>query len=1612
MPSPRFWSWLIFVGLSGMSCAARAAPIPIAEIPRTTPVNFEQEVLPILRQKCLACHSASEKQGDLVLESAAQMQKGGDSGPAIVPGKSNESLLLKLASHRQEPFMPPPKNDVAAANLTAEELGLLRLWIDQGAAGGAGGGPLSPRSLRPLPKGVNAILATAITSDGQYAACSRANQIDIYHVPSGQLVTRLSDPSLAAGVAPGSPAPMAHRDLIQSLAFNNEGDLLASGSFREVKLWRRPRDVRAFSLAAQTPVTAVAVSPDQTLLATAAAQHTIRLWNAAQGQDAGTLSGHTGAITGLRFTPDGKHLISASADQTLRVWNVAEKQLVGRIDTASPVQAVELVMTAAAGPLQMASAGTDNFIRLWQVPDRLAQPLANAPPKPLRQAVSPDQKLIAIGATDGTVRVLDRDSGNLVKAWTAHEGAVPAVAFAPVTNGPKQLATIGADGHLRTWNAETGERLANIQGAPGALEALAFSADAKRVVVGATDGKVTVWNVATEPQRDFAAAELVALPTAFAMSLDGKRAAFGGTVRDKPGIVVRNLDDGSLQHVLLGHEGPVLDLAFSPDGNRLVSGSADKTARVWNLAVTPAVELIKFAEHAGPVTAVALNSDGSQGLSGAADNSLKTWTVADGKLVRDFPGHAGPIADVAWGAGNQPVSASADATVRFWNVGNGQPERAISEAAPLVRLVMSRDGAKLAVALTNHSVKLYQANNSQLLQTLVGHAQSITALSFSGEGSRLLSTSTDGKAIAWEVMTGRLLETALLPQLTQGSYGVEADRIVLAHGNGAIQVSRLHFGVFLPGVTQAVTGLAVHPSAPLIFVASADGNLRGFNANDGSQAFVTNHGSAVRDLALSPNAQFLATAGDNQQIRLWTPGNGAPAQPPQLVGFSGPVRAVTFSPDSLRVLGSSAGEPREILVFSLPEGIAEERLIGHAAPAVSLSAIAVTEPNNRLTTRVLSVGDDAARLWELRSVKRLIGHTQPVTSLAALPRTPGQLVSGSLDGTLRRWNLDNGQPLQQFNHGGPITSVGVRPDGERFVSTSNNFTAKLWNAQNGQQLAEIRGDIRLKAQVARLTQQQTAATARQVSAKQAAEAAEKDVPVKTDAEKKAADALAAATKSVTEKQAALKVVTDAKTAAEKVAVEAAAAAQKAAIAKLDAERLAKEAMVAAQRAALRATQLAQLAQSDPKNQEMQQASAQAQQGSQQAATAAQTAAAAVAAPTQAAATAAQAAQAAAQRAAETQKPYNDSLTATKQAEAVQNTAAQIHAAALRELQMSQAALPIAKQSLAAADMAVQTGQQQLMTATQQATASELPLRAAVFSPDGRHVATAGDFPAIHAWDSETGAPIASYAGHTGPILALNYISADRLISGSADQSAGIWESNPGWVLERTLGRVEDPAILVDRIMAIDFSDDGSQLATGGGIPSRGGEIKIFRVADGSLVRAITPNHDDAVFSVAFSPDGRRLASGGADKYLRTFDLADGHQLRRYEGHTNYVLSTAWKGDGQILASSSADRTVKIWQADTGDQLRTIEGFGKHVTAVRFIGETENIVTACGDKLIRMYNALNGGLFLQLGGAESYLHCVDITPGRQFVVSGGQDSVLRIWDGNNSQLLRTLPAPGK
>jgi WD40 repeat protein len=303
-----------------------------------------------------------------------------------------------------------------------------------------------------------------------------------------------------------------------------------------------------------------------------------------------------------------------------------------------------------------------------------------------------------------------------------------------------------------------------------------------------------------------------------------------------------------------------------------------------------------------------------------------------------------------------------------------------------------------------------------------------------------------------------------------------------------------------------------------------------------------------------------------------------------------------------------------------------------------------------------------------------------------------------------------------------------------------------------------------------------------------------------------------------------------------------------------------------------------------------------------------------------------------------------------------------------------------------------------------------PVRSVAFSPSGGRVVTAGAEGGLKVWEAASGRGVIAF-GHRPPsgttlqpLHNVAFTTERGLISASADATLKTWSSSGTWTEYRTLG----PHVF--RVLALDFSPDGRLLATGGGEPSRSGEIKLWEVGKGLLGRSFESLHSDTVFALRFSPDGTKLASASADKFLKVTRLADGKLLRSFEGHTHHVTAVDWKSNGKQLVSGGADNVLKLWDFDSGEQVQTLEAAGKEVTAVRWIPNQSEVVGASGDALVRTWSPNSGGVLRTFSGPGDYVFSVAASSDGSRIAAGGADSVLFIWNGRNGQVIHKLEPP--
>jgi WD40 repeat protein len=303
------------------------------------------------------------------------------------------------------------------------------------------------------------------------------------------------------------------------------------------------------------------------------------------------------------------------------------------------------------------------------------------------------------------------------------------------------------------------------------------------------------------------------------------------------------------------------------------------------------------------------------------------------------------------------------------------------------------------------------------------------------------------------------------------------------------------------------------------------------------------------------------------------------------------------------------------------------------------------------------------------------------------------------------------------------------------------------------------------------------------------------------------------------------------------------------------------------------------------------------------------------------------------------------------------------------------------------------------------TESERPIRALAFTPDQSSLVVADDA-LIQSWSVETGVALQRAASTPGIKSVAVWNDTSFAVAGD---SAVVWNLRQEWSFKALIGAGDSRSPLADRVNALCFTIDGQQLFTAGGEPTRGGEIKLWRIRDGQFIRDFPNVHSDSVLALNLSADGRFLASGAADRFAKVIDLESGKVSRTLEGHTHHVLGIAWKRDGRTIITAGADNVAKAWDATTGERRKNLDGFGKEVTAAAFVGVSDEVVLAAGDgQVVRVKD--KGDKVRSYAGASDYVYATAVTPDGTLVLAGGADGVLRAWSGKDGRLVAEFPNP--
>lgn len=857
-------------------------------------------------------------------------------------------------------------------------------------------------------------------------------------------------------------------------------------------------------------------------------EHAIRINLAAWQHEfspLGTPLPHDDKVVAVAFSPDGKTFASASEDHTAKLWEVTDGSLHATLRHEGPVR----LLSFSPDGQTLLTGSDDGSARLWKVDDGSASgELRHA--GPIRSIVWHARELVcATGSDDGTARTWDTVTGKPRAGPFRHDSKVTGVAFHP---DGLTLITGSADKTIRYWDIVSGQPLGQPLRSEAAIDSFRLCPSGELLATASLQEKfVRVWDTfsrsestkltVAKPQPfvglEWAPGNLLAAAGWPCVVFDGATGMYvhgslglGGvaravTFRRDVNVLVTGGDDGfarlfdrkqlatsakrRLLVPLLHHEGAVLTVAYSPDGRRVGTGSADKMARLWHVPSSTAnsVDVQRPLPH--EAMSFAFRPDGRVLAVSLSDGTVRYYDPETGRPTGFLIRHDSPVSRVGFSSDGTVLATGASAR-HFWDAVQGT---ALGPPIPLSDSFAFTRNPRLVVVSSGTKVSWIDITTGRPHDSPLDCGKEVQRFALSPDEKTLVVVHGDHTAHLWDVATkeprGELLLEGGIGYVAFSPDSQLVAAIVGWQGSGKI--------VRLWG-----TATGAPHGDPLL------------------------HQGAVWQFAFSPDSQLLATGSFDKMVRFWDTRTGKLHGLP--LQHQGSVRALAFSPDG-RMLASGDGEANGIYFWD----VATCKMIGSRQDTGFGDKLAFSPDGKWLATRseiyqglrlarVPAAMDgtvDALTLWaqlrtgteltaegSLRTLDALTWHERRTrlqqlggvpthetpkedvaesatlskpqiacigvggeTTMAAAVSADARFVLAAGGGTwrngaqyagkdyrIRMIDLVTRTIVRRFEgHGSYVSGLALAPGARQFASGAYDGTVRLWNLESGQEVRKL-----------------------------------------------------------------------------------------------------------------------------------------------------------------------------------------------------------------------------------------------------------------------------------------------------------------------------------------------------------------------------------------------------------------------------------------------------------------------------------------------------------------------------------------------------------------------------
>lgn len=786
-----------------------------------------------------------------------------------------------------------------------------------------------------------------------------------------------------------------HVSPVSAVEITRTKDLLITASWdKTIKVWK----TNDFSLEVtfrkhKDVIRAIALSPCNKILASGGRDKVIKIWDLVRKQLKFSFNEHSSSILTLKFSFYGDYLISGSVDKTIKIWNMQKLRIKKTIEAHNDdITAIEIV---SHDDSRFISGSLDSFIKVWMLEkDTEMRLLESSPDTFTALAIFPDN-----------TRAITCQNNQMIKIWNYQEGSQLAsayeentISFVLIANEGKCILTGDTIGNVALWDSENCFKTKQMPGHREKVVSLKFHKKLDVLVSLAKDSSIIIWSP--------------------------------------------NLE--KIAEKSLGFKGNYLNLEMNPLANFIMVSCLDKIYAIDSQKLN----VFKVLEgHTKEITCLKSTSFSRRLLSGSLDKTIKLWNLQTGTIEMSLDTGLEILALELSPDDLTIISSLSDITIRLWDCETGdQISRTRIYKNPMTIMSLSSDGGMLLCTGEKCSgVKRIFLRRIKSKVILQHHKQTVTNLAISPDNTMLAASSNDLSISLWDLDKMKLLHVfqGYTKKIDIIAFTPNSKHLVSGGDHHSLKIWTLHDKNFEDAFTlhsDSISDMLIYENGSKLLTACKDNSLMLFDLNEKKllSSLFFNHSFTRLLLNHAENSVYTGNkTGAILELDLNTFQERKQAQ-----GEFRPVKALAISPDDRKLFTSSSEFIRIWGVgnrnFSLI-GI----LAGHSSKVYSLII------NTRGTKLFSGSSDSKIFIWDIVNEKKIAaleGHTGPVRKLALSDANEDTLYSCSDDKTIRSWNLKDSKPIPFMNgHVANIKYMVFSPDDKYLISGDENDTLIVWD---------------------------------------------------------------------------------------------------------------------------------------------------------------------------------------------------------------------------------------------------------------------------------------------------------------------------------------------------------------------------------------------------------------------------------------------------------------------------------------------------------------------------------------------------------------------------------------